>query len=107
MNDNIKDKIYIIKNVQIILDEDLAILYNVETKALNQAVKSNIDRFPENFMFQLSKKESRNLRSQFVTSRWGGRRKLSYAFTEQWMASHASIASKNTRLWENKISFSF
>jgi hypothetical protein len=54
------------------IDKDLAGLYGVETKALNQAVKRNIDRFPSDFMFQLSKEEFENLKSQFVTSSWGG-----------------------------------
>lgn len=65
------------------LDRDLAELYHVETKVLNQSVKRNIERFPEDFMFKLSKQELDNLRSQFVTSSWGGSRTLPYAFTEQ------------------------
>ena len=65
------------------LDEDLAKLYQVETKALNQAVSRNMDRFPEDFMFRVSKDEFEVLRSQIVTSSWGGRRYLPRAFTEQ------------------------
>ncbi len=68
---------------RVILDADLAELYEVKTKVLNQAVKRNSDRFPEDFMFQLSKEEFENLRSQTVTSSWGGRRYAPYAFTEQ------------------------
>ena len=70
------------------LDSDLAILYQVETKTFNQAVKRNIERFPENFRFQLKKEEYDSLRSQFVTSKEGrgGRRYLPYVFTEQGIA---------------------
>ena len=64
------------------LDFDLSKLYEVETRSLNQAVKRNIRRFPSDFMFQLSNNELENLISQSVTSRWGGIRKLPYAFTE-------------------------
>jgi hypothetical protein len=81
--DNIKRKIHTIRNMQVILDADLAEFYNVETKVLNQAVKRNSERFPEKFMFQLTKNEFENLKSQFVTSSWGGRRNIPYAFTEQ------------------------
>ena len=68
------------------LDEELAGLYSVETKVLNRAVKRNIDRFPSEFMFQISETELEILRSQFVTSSWGGRRYLPYVFTEQGVA---------------------
>lgn len=73
------------------LDSDLASLYGVETRVLIQAVMRNIDRFPEDFMFQLDKQEFENLKSQFVTSSWGGRRKLPYAFTEQGVAMLSSV----------------
>ena len=65
------------------MDVDLAGLYGVETRVLLQAVKRNIVRFPDDFMFQLTKKEFNDLRSQVVTSSWGGRRYPPYAFTEQ------------------------
>ena len=65
------------------LDQDLAGLYGVLTKVLIQAIKRNLDRFPSDFMFQLKRNEYMNLRSQFVTSSWGGRRYLPYVFTEQ------------------------
>lgn len=68
---------------KVLLDTDLATLYGVPTKVLVQAVKRNLERFPEDFMFQLSEEEFGNLRSQFVTSSWGGRRYAPYAFTEQ------------------------
>ena len=67
----IQDRIHLIRNVQVILDEDLAELYDVKTQALNQAVKRNMERFPGNFMFQLTIDELQNLISQFVTSRYG------------------------------------
>ncbi len=64
------------------LDRDLAEVYGVEVKVLNQAVKRNIERFPADFMFQLTPEETQILRSQFVTSSWGGARKAPYAFTD-------------------------
>ena len=70
----IEKKIYFIREQKVMLDMDLAELYEVETKVLVQAVKRNMDRFPEDFMFQLNIQEFRHLRSQFVTSSWGGRR---------------------------------
>ncbi len=70
---NIHSKIHEIRNQKVMLDFDLAQMYELETKALNQAVKRNIDRFPDDFMFQLTRDEYNSLRSQFVTSRWGGR----------------------------------
>jgi len=73
------------------LDEDLAELYDVETKRLNEQIKRNIARFPEDFMFQLSQKEFDNLKSQIATSSWGGRRKLPYAFTEQGVAMLSGV----------------
>jgi len=82
----IHHKIYELRGRQIMLDEDLAELYGVETKVFNQAVKRNLDRFPDDFRFQLSETEYENLRSQFVTSsvrKHGGRRYYPYAFTEQ------------------------
>lgn len=74
-----------------ILDEDLAQLYEVETKVLVQAVKRNLDRFPADFMFQLTQNEFDLLRSQSVTSSWGGRRYPPYAFTEQGVAMLSSV----------------
>ena len=68
INQDIQSKIYTIRNQQVMLDSDLAKLYQVETKVFNQAVKRNIERFPSDFMFQLSKEELENCRSQFVTS---------------------------------------
>lgn len=72
-------------------DSDLAELYGVGTRVLNQAVKRNIERFPEDFMFQLNDIEFNNLISQFVTSSWGGRRKLPFAFTEHGVLMLSSV----------------
>ena len=74
-NDIIKSKIHLIRGEQVMLDSDLADLYGVFTKRLNEQVRRNQDRFPEDFMFQLTKEEFSNLRSQNATSSWGGRRK--------------------------------
>jgi len=78
----ILSKIFLIRGQKVMLDEDLAELYEVETRRLNEQVKRNIERFPEDFMFQLTEAEFEILMSQFATSRWGGRRKLPNAFTE-------------------------
>ena len=75
-------KIYLIRNQKVMLDSDLADLYGEETKRINEQVKRNFERFPEDFMFQLTDNEFTNLKSQFATSSWGGRRKLPYVFTE-------------------------
>ena len=77
----IKNLIYTIRGHRVMLDSDLAMLYEVETKVLNQAVKRNIERFPSHFMFQLSKEEWQNLRSQIATFKNDVRKYLPYAFT--------------------------
>ena len=87
----IQNLIYEIRGQKVMLDSDLAKLYQVETKVLNQAVKRNLKRFPSDFMFQLDSKEFTNLKSQFVTSSWGGTRKLPYAFTEQGVAMLSGV----------------
>jgi hypothetical protein len=74
--------IYEIRGQKVMLDDDLARIYGVATKVLNQAVKRNADRFPDDFVFQLTRQELANLRSQIVTSSYGGRRYLPYAFTD-------------------------
>ncbi|MDR0322170.1 MAG: ORF6N domain-containing protein [Treponema sp.] len=88
---NIKSMIYNVRGYQVMLDSDLARIYKVETKVLNQAVKRNVDRFPSEFMFQLTKDEYENLKSQFATSSWGGRRKLPFAFTEHGVIMLSSV----------------
>lgn len=90
-SERIISKIYIIRNRKIMLDKDLAELYGVTTGNLNLAVRRNIKRFPEDFMFQLNKTEFRNLILQIATSSWGGARKSPYAFTEQGVAMLASV----------------
>ena len=92
---NITDIIYTICGKQVMLDSDLAILYQVETRVFNQAVKRNSNRFPERFRFQLIEEEYKNLRSQFVTSSGenthGGRRYMPYVFTEQGIAMLSAV----------------
>jgi hypothetical protein len=85
------------------LDSDLAALYGVETKVLNQAVRRNIERFPEDFMFQLTSDEAERLRSQSVTSKSGrgGRRTAPYAFTEQGVAMLSSVLSSPSAIRVN------
>jgi phage regulator Rha-like protein len=87
----IQNLIYDIRGQKVMLDADIAELYGVETRMLNQAIKRNTNRFPKDFMFRLSQKEFTNLKSQIVTSSWGGRRKLPYAFTEHGVTMLASI----------------
>ena len=90
--DRIEKIILLLRRQKVMLDADLAGLYGVETKVLVQAVKRNLERFPEDFMFQLSREEYDNLRSQSVTSSdWGGRRYPPYAFTEQGVAMLSSV----------------
>ena len=97
----IQTKIYTIRNQKVMLDFDLADIYGVQTKVLNQAVKRNISRFPSDFMFQLTKVEIENLRSQFVTSSWGGSRYLPFAFTEQGVAMLASVLKSEIAIQVN------
>ena len=87
----IVNKVYLIRGQKVMLDKDLAKLYGVETFNLNKAIKRNIDRFPNDFMFQLTKEEFNNLIFQFGISSWGGTRKLPYAFTEQGVAMLSSV----------------
>lgn len=98
IEEKISQLIYVLRDQKVMLDADLAEMYKVSTKVLNQAVKRNPDRFPEDFMFQLSKDEWNILKSQIVTSRfikttseWGGRRTLPYVFTEQGVAMLSSV----------------
>ena len=91
----ISSKIYLIRNKKVMIDKDLAELYGVSTGNLNKAVKRNIKRFPEDFMFQLSPKEFENLKFHFGTSRWGGTRKLPFAFTEQGVAMLSGVLNSD------------
>lgn len=97
----IQSKIYEIRGQQVMFDFDLAALYQVETRILNQSVKRNIKRFPEDFMFQLTVEEWQNLKSQFVISSWGGVRKLPYAFTEQGVAMLSSVLNSDIAIEVN------
>ena len=87
----IEDMIHVIRGQRVMLDADLATLYGVQTKALNQAVSRNLDRFPDDFMFVLTRQEFAILKSQTVTSSWGGRRTPPRAFTEQGVAMLSSV----------------
>ncbi len=87
----IESKMFLIRGQKVMLSQHLAELYEVEPRALNQAVKRNIGRFPEDFMFQLNPEEFAHLKSQFVTSSWGGIRTAPYAFTEQGVAMLSSV----------------
>lgn len=97
----VMNKIYLIREKKVMLDMDLAELYDVGTKVLNQAVKRNLPRFPSDFMFQLSAKEYKILRSQIVTSSWGGRRTRPYAFTEQGVAMLSSVLNSERAVLVN------
>lgn len=96
--ERIKSKIHTIRGMQVMLDSDLAKLYDVETRTLNQAVNRNSERFPKDFMFQISQMEFDNLISQIVTSNRGGRRKLPYAFTEQGVAMLSGVLKSDTAI---------
>lgn len=87
----VDEKIFIIRGVQVMIDRDLAELYQVETKRLMEQVKRNIERFDSDFMFQLTKEEYENLKSQNATSSWGGSRKLPYVFAEQGVYMLATV----------------
>ncbi len=90
-DDIIINKIYLIRSRKVMIDKDLAELYQVETKQLKRQVRRNIERFPEDFMFELTKQEFDNLRSQFGTSNWGGNRYAPLVFTEQGVAMLSSV----------------
>ncbi len=98
----IERKIYLIRGLKVMLSTDLAELYGVEPKVLVQAVKRNSERFPEDFMFQLTAEEFENLKSQFVTSSWGGiRRATPYAFTEQGVAMLSGVLNSKRAVQVN------
>ena len=97
----IMNKIYLIRGQKVMMDNDLAELYSVETRRLNEQVRRNIDRFPEDFMFQLNKAEFDDLKSQFATSSWGGRRKLPYVFTEHGVLMLSSVLNSERAIKVN------
>ena len=109
--ENIENLIHVIRGKQVMLDRDLARLYGVETFRLNEQVKRNIERFPEDFMFQLSKEEFENLKSQIAISSgdeilksqiaissWGGTRKLPYVFSENGVAMLSTVLHSDTAI---------
>lgn len=98
---DIQPMIKVIRGQQVMLDSDLSALYGVETRRLNEQVKRNKERFPDDFMFQLRKEELDNLMSQNATSSWGGTRKLPYAFTEQGIAMLSSVLKSQTAVEVN------
>jgi hypothetical protein len=97
----VMEKIYVVRDKKVMLDMDLAELYGVETKVLKQAVRRNIDRFPDDFLFELSNEEFTILRSQFVTSSWGGVRYVPMAFTEQGVAMLSSVVNSKKAIQVN------
>ena len=97
----VESLIRVIRGQQVMLDRDLAELYGVETRRLNEQVKRNIERFPEDFMFQLTSNEFDNLKSQIAISSWGGVRKLPYAFTEQGVAMLSGVLKSSTAVEAN------
>ena len=99
--EEIRSRIHTIRGKQVMLDKDLAELYGVEVRTLNQSVKRNENRFPPDFMFQLDREEWEILKSQFVTSSWGGVRKLPYAFAEQGVAMLSSVLRSDTAIEVN------
>ena len=97
----INNKIHVIRNQKVMLDFDLALLYQIETKVLKQAVRRNIERFPEDFMFELTIEEFDNLRSQIVTTSYGGTRYMPFAFTEQGVAMLSSVLNSKKAIEVN------
>ena len=97
----IQNKIYLIRGLKVMLDRDLAVLYEVSTKRFNEQVKRNLKRFPDDFRFQLNDEEFNNLRSQNATSSWGGRRYLPYAFTELGVAMLSSVLNSDRAIEVN------
>ncbi|MEI6238612.1 MAG: ORF6N domain-containing protein [bacterium] len=99
--ERIISRILLIRGKKVMLDHDLAELYEVLTKNLNKAVKRNKKRFPRDFMFQLSKEECKNLKFQFGTSSWGGRRTLPFVFTEAGVAMLSSVLNSEKAIRVN------
>jgi hypothetical protein len=97
----IMNKIYMFRETKVMLDRDLAVLYEIETKQLKRAVRRNISRFPGDFMFELSSEEFNNLRSQFGTSSWGGARYVPMAFTEHGVIMLASVLNSERAIQVN------
>lgn len=98
---SIEDKIHEIRGVQVILDTDIAVLYGIATRRLNEQVKRNASRFPSDFMFQLTKDELYSLRSQNATANWSKRRSLPYAFTELGDSMLSSVLTSEVAIQTN------
>ena len=98
---NYHSLIYLFRGMKVMLDSDLALLYGIPTKALKQQVRRNNKRFPNDFMFELTKSEFENLRSQIVTSCWGGARVMPMVFTEQGVAMLSSVLSSEKAIQIN------
>ena len=96
--ESVISKIYIVRNQRVMMDFDLAEIYGIETKTLKRAVKRNTERFPEDFMFELTQEEFQNLRYQIGTSSWGGSRYLPFAFTEHGAVMLASVLNSETAI---------
>jgi ORF6N domain len=99
--ENIASIIYMIRGEKVMLDMDLAELYDVETKILKQTVRRNMQRFPDDFMFELTRQEFDNLKMQFVSSSWGGLRYTPFAFTEQGVAMLSGILNSERAIAVN------
>lgn len=100
-HDFLYEKIHYLRGHKVMLDRDLAELYGVETKRINEQVKRNSSRFPEDFMFRLSREEHDSLRSQVATSNWGGHRHLPYAFTEHGILMLSSVLNSERAIQAN------
>jgi len=100
-DETITGKIYLIREQKVMVDSDLAELYQVQTKLLKRQVRRNKERFPDDFMFELTKDEFDNLRSQFGTSRWGGSRYIPMVFTEQGVAMLSSVLNSSRAIAVN------
>ncbi|MBP6234141.1 MAG: ORF6N domain-containing protein [Chitinophagaceae bacterium] len=101
VEEKIINKIYLIRGMKVMLDFELSELYETETKQLKRQVRRNIERFPKDFMFELTTKEFADLRSQFGTSSWGGTRYTPMAFTEQGVAMLSSVLNSSTAIKVN------
>ena len=101
VQESIADKIYLVRGHKVMVDSDLAKLYRVATKRLNEQVRRNIKRFPEDFMFELTAEELENLRSQNATSSWGGRRYAPLVFAEQGVAMLSSVLNSERAIQVN------
>ena len=101
VEEKIVNKIYLIRGIKVMLDFELSELYETETKQLKRQVRRNIERFPDDFMFELTLEEFSDLRSQFGTSSWGGSRYTPMAFTEQGVAMLSSVLNSSTAIKVN------